>query len=441
MSAHRSHMLQLVWLFASQAGGVLQNPLANAPVPWEREHRSQPASESHIAIPTASEAGHAIRSNDGVSTLVTPSMSAANCNGPAHKKWLSNCSELFASGIAVAALLILVWQANAAVQRLGNDIEKEALSNLTTVNVSALCVEGARSWTGFKTPSLGYYTGANHSSIGCSSDDVIDLTNSSNIFPFLRALENCSALQWWYTPRMLHDFFADGNDGSSSYNLRRDVGFESTSWKSQGGTASFLSEKAYGGKTFPLGSWPPVDVTWYWHATNGKKRPETIAEAPSYYPLILGVNGNFWVGIDLNASSALCLFANWPSEALGVPCPDYLRINMAQHSNLTAGIPGLSYMWLRPLTFATYSCTGHIETGPWQWQLWESIRSETQRAYPQTFLGIVGYYEDVVALYTGALGALFGAVAVTMGFGALAFIKALPGLLHLYTRLFENFRR
>ena len=47
----------------------------------------------------------------------------AAAKSPFLKKCLASCSELLASSLAVVALLILVWQANAAVQQLGVEID------------------------------------------------------------------------------------------------------------------------------------------------------------------------------------------------------------------------------------------------------------------------------------------------------------------------------
>ena len=152
---------------------------------------------------------------------------------------------------------------------------------------------------------------------------------------------------------------------------------------------------------------------------------EAVGDLTSYYingscfnrPIILGIGVLYWFGIKQNASTAVCLYEKWENRSYTAAPAGCGTLDGAAH--LAEG----SHMWLVPYNSLPYRCTSHILLGPWQWQLWELIRSATQRVYAQRFLGTTGYYDDLVALYTGALGALFGAVAVAMGLGILGFLE------------------
>ena len=90
-------------------------------------------------------------------------MTAPGAPKLAHRRWLGNCTELLASTLAVLALLVLVWRSHAAVQRLGEEINTQALGYLLTATAGALCVEGRQEYSGYTTSTLWISTTPLHS--------------------------------------------------------------------------------------------------------------------------------------------------------------------------------------------------------------------------------------------------------------------------------------
>ncbi len=58
-----------------------------------------------------------------------------------------------------------------------------------------------------------------------------------------------------------------------------------------------------------------------------------------------------------------------------------------------------------------YTCRQGVVTPTENWEKWTAIRDRVRAEFSETFLGITGGYETMYVIYTGLLGALFGAAA------------------------------
>lgn len=69
-------------------------------------------------------------------------------------------------------------------------------------------------------------------------------------------------------------------------------------------------------------------------------------------------------------------------------------------------------VYLMPASFEPYSCSSMVDA--LIWGDWANTLQAVQAAYSTTFISITGSYNDMNAIYTGALGALFGTFALGM---------------------------
>eukprot|EP00884_Botryococcus_braunii_P003772 jgi/Botrbrau1/13396/Bobra.0082s0003.1 len=60
-----------------------------------------------------------------------------------------------------------------------------------------------------------------------------------------------------------------------------------------------------------------------------------------------------------------------------------------------------------------YSCTDGVDNA--NWEKYTSVYAQVKETFPTSFLGIPGGYDDMYAIYTGLLGALFGSAATLIG--------------------------
>ena len=123
-------------------------------------------------------------------------------------------------------------------------------------NASALCVDGAMELTGLVTSSWCPAMTGNSTAQenfcnrgGCLLVPDMILTDVNNSLVFLSDLNDCNALQWYYTSAHLQKFFSQGKDGSSQQVLHNNINWDghydhyyglNSSW--QATFASFIGE-------------------------------------------------------------------------------------------------------------------------------------------------------------------------------------------------------
>jgi hypothetical protein len=111
-----------------------------------------------------------------------------------------------------------------------------------------------------------------------------------------------------------------------------------------------------------------------------------------------------WLNLNQDAQTAQCLGARL--HDLWQPL-----VNTSKHlAQMEPCVYSGKSLYVVPALFEPYDCVDYLDT--LSWGDWANVLSAVQDSHPVQFLSFTGTYDDMYAVYTGALGALFGAFAI-----------------------------
>eukprot|EP00884_Botryococcus_braunii_P015000 jgi/Botrbrau1/23500/Bobra.106_1s0051.1 len=380
--------------------------------------------------------------------------------GNHHTAWGGTVNPL----LATVVLIILVWRGSVFVGELSRTIEREALGTMAQLAPLKVCVSGQRQVTGSICRSA-YVVCTDH------WDPVLDMVSAPNeeqlslvptaVHPptALYVSENWDltteaqvqwALQELWTAFAIPEYY--GMEDLENYVRRRTdslwIPFPYVNHTQEDVDALFLAMKRQLGQvdissTLFVESVPAHDL----NAIRRKFSAGSVSleDVPTLNDLdsramVLRLDGSAgvsaaWFKLNQTLRSA----TNLAERSRAFVQELVAKVGSRNTTGALNGSSPIEFgsldkcaekgtqVYVLPSSCYTYTCMAGVDVS--YWGDWANFLAVTKQMYPTSFLAIKGNYDDMYAIYTGAIGGLLGAAAVFVAtFILVAFEESKPWL-------------
>jgi hypothetical protein len=407
---------------------------------------------ARAALTAAAAARVAAAATIRLSNVVREKALAATREARKDPNWLGT----FAAFLATLALLLVVASAHQFVLRLNQQIEQEALVSMANLAPLEVCAGGRREASGSACRSLfamcanetqaetllGALAGGKNtlhplSSFASYASENWDLTAVSAVETLVAGLLECRALESSYLPLELESFLA-----GERKELWEPLGYGNTTEYVDNLFEAVNSQLAGGQVESQLfldgvdsGDLNMLRIAVVTGVLSGKQS-EILGGLPKggFVWRLQGKGGvsALWATVRQNRETAACLARSRtsllaqagrnrePSSAINDATGNYNASPYSSGSLDSCASRGAA-LYVIPASCHSYVCRNGVNVA--FWGNWANSLAVTKQSFPTQFLGIKGNYDDMYAIYTGAIGTLLEAASAFLASLFLSLVK------------------